>query len=230
MTHLLLLEDDASLAETLKDRLEDSGYTVAWVSLVAEARRLLNGKKFDLMIFDVGLPDGNGFDLARELRAQNSNLNRLTPFVFLTAMNTAEFRLEGYELGAEEFIPKPFHLKELLLRVKHVLENHAEPSILRVGKREVHWESLEVRENGLVIERLQPRDATLLRLLVLKSPSVVSRDEIIDRIWGEEKFPSTRTVDNAVVRLRQAIGDATQEWIRTVRSIGYQWNSPRETE
>lgn len=225
MISILLLEDDTSLGETLKERLEDSGYSVEWASLVADAQKSLASKQFDLLIFDLGLPDGNGFELARELRSAESGttLNRATPFVFLTAMNSAEYRLEGYELGAEEFIPKPFHFKELLLRVKHVLDNHMAPTILRVGERELHWDSLEVRINSQVVERLQPRDAALLRLLVSKSPSVVSRDEILDRIWGEEKFPSTRTVDNAVVRLRQAIGDVNQEKIRSVRGIGYQW-------
>lgn len=225
---LLLVEDDRTLAETLSERLVKEGYDVTWVDRAAAAKTETERNRFDLLLLDVGLPDGNGFTLARDLRAQPAgSLNRETPFVFLTAMTSAEYRLEGYELGAEEYIPKPFHLRELLLRVKHVLENHATPEYLNLGDRVIYWDALEVRSNAtetaVMLERLQARDAMLLRLLVTRSPAVVSRDEILDKIWGEENFPSSRTVDNAIVRLRQAMGDAHAARIRSVRGVGYQW-------
>lgn len=228
MKSLLLVEDDRTLAETLSERLAKEGYDVTWADRIEQARSESSRKRFDLLILDVGLPDGSGFSFARELRAKpNGEMNRETPFVFLTAMTSAEYRLEGYELGAEEYIPKPFHLKELLLRVKHVLENHSTPDILDLGDRIVHWDALEVRTGRgvgeTIQERLQPRDALLLRLLVSRSPAVVSRDEILDKIWGEENFPSSRTVDNAIVRLRQVLGDVHAARIRSVRGVGYQW-------
>lgn len=227
MKSLLLVEDDRTLAETLSERLAKEGYDVTWVDRVSEAKREIEGKRFDLMILDVGLPDGSGFDFARDVRTKYLGLNRETPFVFLTAMTSAEYRLEGYELGAEEYIPKPFHLRELLLRVKHVLENHSSPELFHLGDRVIYWDALEVRDgsgaHAKIIERIQPRDAQLLRLLMARSPAVVSRDEILDKIWGEENFPSSRTVDNAIVRLRQSLGDFHAQRIRSVRGVGYQW-------
>lgn len=222
---LLLVEDDRSLGETLAERLIKEGYQVEWVDRVHGANEQIGRHRFDLILLDVGLPDGNGFDLARALRARADGLNRATPFLFLTAMSSAEYRLEGYELGAEEFIPKPFHLRELLLRVKHVLENHRAQQVYSLGDRVIDWDALEIRAGERLLERLQPRDAALLKLLISQSPAVVSRDEILDRIWGEEKFPSPRTVDNAIVRLRQAVGSQSAEKIRSVRGVGYQWES-----
>lgn len=228
MKSLLLVEDDRTLAETLSERLTKEGYTVTWADRAERAKDEVSRQRFDLMILDVGLPDGNGFEFARGLRALPAGtLNRETPFVFLTAMTSAEYRLEGYELGAEEYIPKPFHLRELLLRVKHVLDNHASPAVLDLGDRVIFWDAFEVRASNAataeVLERLQPRDGVLLQLLVSRSPAVVSRDEILNKIWGEENFPSSRTVDNAIVRLRQALGDTHAARIRSVRGVGYQW-------
>ncbi len=224
MKSLLLVEDDNSLAETLSERLAKEGYAVQWADSLKAAEVKIQAGLFDLLILDVGLPDGSGFDLAKRLRTGTlGSLNQTSPFVFLTAMNSAEYRLEGYELGAEEYIPKPFHLKELLLRVKHVLDNHASPATLVLGDRTVYWDALEVRNGDQVLERLQPRDALLLKLLMARSPSVVSRDEILDKIWGEANFPSSRTVDNAIVRLRQILGEPHAQRIRSVRSVGYQW-------
>lgn len=225
MKSLLLVEDDRTLAETLSERLQKEGYDVRWVDRVGEARVELARVRYDLIMLDVGLPDGNGFDLARWLRLEGHTPNRTVPFLFLTAMASAEYRLEGFELGAEEYIPKPFHLRELLLRVKHVIENHSRAEVLELDDRAVDWEALEVRarSDGGVIDRLQPRDATLLKFLIDKSPAVVSRDEILDRIWGEENFPSSRTVDNAIVRLRQVLGESGGARIRSVRGVGYQW-------
>lgn len=228
MKSLLLVEDDRTLAETLSERLAKDGYDVTWADCAESAKLEVGKKRFDLLILDVGLPDGNGFQIARELRAKPlGEQNRETPFIFLTAMNSAEYRLEGYEIGAEEYIPKPFHLRELLLRVKHVLENHSSPELLNLGDRVVFWDALEVRDGSTssssIMDHLQPRDAQLLRLLVSRGPSVVSRDEILNKIWGEENFPSSRTVDNAIVRLRQSLGEVHSARIRSVRGVGYQW-------
>lgn len=238
-SRLLLVEDDSSLGETLQERLRREGYEVDWVSTQAEAERVWRGRPFDLIILDVGLPDGSGFDFARKIAAGS------TPFLFVTAMNGAEARLEGYEIGAEEFIPKPFHLKELLLRVRHVLETHAPgpaavaggasttgPATSAASASErlllgdgsvVEFASRRVLRVGGRTEFLPAREFELLRLLLRQSPRVVSRDEILNEVWGEDKFPSHRTVDNAVLRLRQMLGEDGGRRIRSVRGIGYQW-------
>jgi len=216
---VLLVEDDLGLGETLCERLQKEKYEVDWCKKITEAGERLESKKFHLIILDLGLPDGSGFDLAKSIRKKSS-----VPIVFMTAMNTAENRLEGYELGAEEFIPKPFHLKELLMRVKHVLDNHSEPEELRVNEKLIQFTSQTIRHEDGREETLSKRDFDLLKLLIQSAPKILSRDEILNLIWGEDKFPSHRTVDNTIVRLRQALGDDGGEIIRSVRSVGYQWS------
>ncbi len=253
MTRILLVEDDETLGETLQERLQREGYQVEWVSTQADAEKSYAERRYDLIILDVGLPDGSGFDFARQVQAlgQNSSLLPLgglsdglpgsisgghvagsavrstkpTPFLFVTAMNTAEYRLEGYEIGAEEFIPKPFHLKELLLRVRHVLSTHGSNQSDEVvaGDRVIDLMSRAVVAPDGAREFLATRDFDLLKLLIGTSPKVLSRDQILDEVWGEDKFPSHRTVDNAIVRLRQALGEKGGRWIRSVRGVGYQW-------
>ena len=218
MIKILLTEDDLSLGETLRERLIKEGYDVTWVETQADAERTFGEKPFDLVLLDVGLPDGSGFDLARTIRKSSS-----VPLVFMTAMNTAEHRLEGYEIGAEEFIPKPFHLKELLLRVKHVLENHAVKHTVSAGSKTIDLDAQAVVSASGEREFLAARDFQLLKLLIDSAPKVLSRDEILDQVWGEDKFPNHRTVDNSIVRLRQALGDDGGKYIRSVRGVGYQW-------
>jgi two-component system phosphate regulon response regulator PhoB len=218
-SRLLLLEDDASLGETLKERLELEGYQVVWAATVHDAKSKFNEQSYDLVLLDVGLPDGTGFEFA-----QFVNQTRPTPFLFMTAMNTAENRLEGYELGAEEFIPKPFHLKELFLRIGRVLKTQvARSETVVCGDRVIDLKSRSVISSDGQSEFLQSRDFDLLKLMIEAAPRVLSRDEILNSVWGEDKFPSHRTVDNAIVRLRQILGDDGGKIIRSVRGVGYQW-------
>jgi len=219
---LLLVEDDESLGGTLSERLKKEGYQVQWARTIREATRIVDASSLDLIILDVGLPDGTGFDFARSIR------NKIAvPFIFVTAQNSAEYRLEGFELGAEEFIPKPFLLKELLLRVEHVLRGHVQHRWIHCNGKKIDLESLVVENADGVQEHIAPRDFSVLKFLIESSPKVVSRDQILDRVWGQEEYPSNRTVDNVIVRLRQAIGDDQGVWIRSVRGIGYQWNVQR---
>jgi DNA-binding response OmpR family regulator len=224
MKRLLLVEDDESLGATLQERLQKEGYAVDWATSLREARAKSAGDSYSLVILDVGLPDGTGTEFAKELRARSR-----VPFIFVTARNSAEDRLEGYEIGAAEYIPKPFHLKELLLRVRHVLDVRASGASSSGSRRlsclgkTIDLDAMAVETPDGKREFLAARDHRLLEFLIGESPRVVSRDEILNAIWGEEKFPSTRTVDNAMVRLRQAIGDRDGKVIRSVRSVGYQW-------
>lgn len=218
MKNLLLVEDDKSLGATLQERLERESYKVQWVQSLLDAQRAVERAHFDLVILDIGLPDGSGFQLARQIRESQK-----TPFLFMTAMNTAENRLEGYEIGAEEFIPKPFHLKELLLRIKHVLQTHSALSRIAVEGMIIDLDAMTIAKSNGDLVRPAARDFQLLKFLITQAPRAVSRDEILNAVWGEDKFPSNRTVDNAVVRLRQDLGDSQGERIRAVRGVGYQW-------
>jgi two-component system phosphate regulon response regulator PhoB len=218
MTRILLVEDDQSLGATLKERLIKEGYEVVWASTRAQAIKESRDSDFHLYVFDVGLPDGTGFDLARELPHK--------PFLFLTALGDAESRLHGYDLGAEEYIPKPFHLRELLLRVRHVLENHIPPSVWELDELRVNFDSFTFERAGKT-EAVAVKDLMMLKLLIERSPGAVSRDEALNLLWGEDRFPSSRTVDNSILRLRTVLGKHGIG-IESVRGIGYRWNPDKD--
>lgn len=224
MRKILLVEDDISLGETLNERLKRD-YDVAWAKNLSEAWSLFTKTKdFDLAILDVGLPDGSGFELADKIRQTSPIL-----FLFLTAQADAESRLKGFELGAEEYIPKPFHLKELLIRVKHVLDAHAPTRELQLETCTVNFTQMSVTKKTGQIEYPPVTDLKILQLLIEKSPRVLSRDEIMNEIWGVDKNPSHRTIDNIIVRLRQLLGDDGEKHIRSVRGVGYQWSTEEAT-
>ena len=218
MKRLLLVEDDRSLGATLHERLLREQYDVTWVETKQRALKKLEEGLWDLVILDIGLPDGSGFELARHIKQGTS-----VPIMFMTALSTAEHRLEGFEIGAEEFVPKPFHLKELLLRVKHVLERH--PVLYRIScnGRVIELENRAIVQPDGRREHPAARDFDLLQLLITGSPGVISRNQILDVLWGEDKFLNQRTIDNMIVRLRQSLGDTNSVFIRSVRGIGYQW-------
>jgi two-component system phosphate regulon response regulator PhoB len=223
MKSLLLVEDDRSLGATLQDRLALEGYRVQWVETRQRALKKLSEGLWDLLILDVGLPDGSGFELAREVKAHSS-----LPIMFITALGTAENRLEGFEIGAEEFIPKPFHLRELLLRVKHVFEKHPVRRQVSCNGRTIEFESRTIMQPDGEREHPPARDFELLELLISSAPRVVSRNQIIDALWGEDKLGNQRTVDNMIVHLRQSLGDTDSKFIRSVRGVGYQWGGDSE--
>jgi DNA-binding response OmpR family regulator len=219
MRKILLVEDDVSLGETLKERLSKE-YDVFWAQSLRAAKETLDhDPNLDLVILDLGLPDGSGFDVAEYIRTQN--LHPL--FIFLTAQADAEARLKGFELGAEEFIPKPFHLKELLIRVKHVLDLHAPQAEIAIEGAVINFTTMSVKRANGPIEYPPITDLKILQLLIERAPRVVSRDEIINEVWGQDKNPSHRTIDNTIVRLRQLFGDKGESYIRSVRGVGYQW-------
>lgn len=220
---ILLVEDDRGLGETLQERLSLAGYETIWVNSIRGATAALLQNQFQLLILDVGLPDGSGFDLAREVTKSKD-----IPILFCTARSTAEDRLEGYEIGAVEFIPKPFHLRELMLRVEHTLSNHSVKKLLDLGGATLDVSSMSLQFEDGRSEILSLRDFKLLKLLIDKSPEILSRDSILNRLWGEDKFPTNRTVDNSILRLRQSLGPELGLKLRSVRGVGYQWNTKGE--
>lgn len=226
MSVLLLVEDDNSLGATLVERLQKELHTVRWARTIAEAERELKTEPVHLAILDVGLPDGSGFDLARKIKASSK-----TPIIFLTALNSAENRLEGYELGADEFIPKPFHLRELILRIQRVLNQGSSPRIITSGGISIDLDSLCVSFPDGHKEFPAPRDFKLLQLLIESAPAVVSRDRVLRMIFPEtnyeQELPTQRTIDNSILRLRQLLRRVPGEFIRSVRGIGYQWVAPK---
>jgi two-component system, OmpR family, phosphate regulon response regulator PhoB len=218
MKRLLLVEDDRSLGATLCERLSRESYDVSWVETQQRAMKKLNEGLWDLVILDIGLPDGSGFDLARHIKDRTP-----LPLMFLTALSTAEHRLKGFEIGAEEFIPKPFHLRELLLRVKHVLDNHSVRRQVTCNGRLIELDSRAIVQPDGQREYPAVHDFDLLQLLITNTPRVISRNQVLDVVWGEDKLPNQRTIDNMIVRLRHSLGDTNSKYIRSVRGVGYQW-------
>jgi DNA-binding response OmpR family regulator len=214
---LLLLEDDISLGETIFSRLEKESFNVEWVQNLEEARSSLKEKAFDLLILDVGLPDGSGFDIAEELQGRY-------PVIFLTALNSAENRLRGYELGANEYIPKPFHFKELIIRIEKTLASKTKTtkSIYKFKDFVINTEAMTVEQDGQLFYP-STRDFSVLAYLIELYPNVVSREDLLDKFWGSDSFPTNRTVDNSILRIRQFLGAKATEYIKSVRGVGYQW-------
>ncbi len=221
----MLVEDDFSLGETLRERIKKEGYSISWAKTIRNAKEEIDKKNPDLILLDVGLPDGSGFDFAGEIAKKSDR----PPFLFLTAIAGAQERLKGFELGAEEFIPKPFHLKELLLRIKHVLDSHRHIHETLLEKKTVYdshtidFEKFKINSPDGSEIALSARDCGLLKLLISENHRTVSRDEILDLLWGEENFPTNRTIDNSIVRLRQALGKNGQKAIQSIRGVGYRW-------
>ena len=218
VTKVLLVEDDQTLGDTLLESLSQEGYTVAWAKTQREALQIYSKQTLDLAIIDVGLPDGDGFMLAREIRSSSE-----LPIIFLTAMTSAEFRLEGYEIGAEDYIPKPFHLKELLLRLDQVVGKYHLKDKVATGAFQLDLESATLSFADGTVVRPALRDLQLLKRLIDSAPQVVSRKEVVEELWQAGSEVTDRTVDNSVVRLRQMLEPVGTDTIRSVRGKGYQW-------
>jgi DNA-binding response OmpR family regulator len=223
MKRLLFIEDDPTLGKILFERLEKD-YQVIWSSSFQESwLRFSKNPNFDLVIFDVNLSDGSGFDLAEKFLKVKPQL----PFIFLTAQSDAESRLRGFEIGAQEYIPKPFHLKELLMRVEHVLKNHSSLETVSVPGVLIDLSGMSLQYKDGSVEYPPVTDMKVLKLLIDRSPRVLSRDEIIDLVWGQDRNISHRSVDNVILRLRALFKNQTEdEFIRSARGVGYQWINP----
>ncbi len=220
---ILIVEDERNLGETLQERLGGLGFDVVWVDGVESAWAELSRRRYDLALLDVGLPDGNGFDLGGRVRAQYPG----TALVFLTAMATPEDRVRGLELGAEDYVAKPFHLKELVLRVRNALKRQralsAAPAEVVLGASTVRFPRFEAVGADGVTYRLSQKECALLKFLYEHRGVTVSRDEILAEVWGDDEYPTTRTVDNFVLRLRKIIEESADapRFIKSVRGVGY---------
>jgi two-component system alkaline phosphatase synthesis response regulator PhoP len=220
---ILLLEDELNVGSTLNDRLILEGFTIQWVKGVQEAKGFLEKESFDLALLDVNLPDGSGFDVGKLIRDHHPR----TAVVFLTAAATPDDRIHGLEIGAEDYVVKPFHFKELLLRVQNVLKRTRFVSAgrspeTRIGKADVSFHEYQLISEG-VRHGLSHKECTLLKLLFEKRGQVVSRDEILDLVWSEDEYPTPRTIDNFISRLRKLIepDPDNPSVIRSVRGVGY---------
>ncbi|HLK70358.1 MAG TPA: response regulator transcription factor [Steroidobacteraceae bacterium] len=223
---LLIVEDERNVAETLSERLRSAGYEVVRADSVQAARRAIAERDFQLAVLDVGLPDGNGFELTRLVRERGP----ATAIIFLTAHAAPEDRVRGLELGADDYVGKPFHFRELLLRIQNCLKRAQDLAQVpremrgqvRIGRALVDFERFSATVDG-ENRTLTHKECSVLRLLVERVGKAVSRDEILDRAWSADEFPTSRTVDNFIVRLRKLVeaDPADPRVIRSIRGVGY---------
>ena len=221
---VLLVEDDAALARGLAHNLEYEGYAVLSAGDAESALALLEGREVDLIVLDVMLPRMSGLDLCRALRADQV----VTPIVMLTARGEEADRVLGLELGADDYVTKPFSVPELLARIKAVLRRtrpeEPEPDRCAFGMAEVDFQRFEARAGDAAVH-LSPKQFGLLQYLVRHEGRPVSRTELLDEVWGYDDPPTTRTVDNHVADMRAKLEEdpAHPVHLLTVHGVGYKF-------
>ncbi|MBT4375573.1 MAG: response regulator transcription factor [Nitrospina sp.] len=226
---ILLVEDDPHLAKGLQFNLEREGYEVFLVDNGASALEQLREKDFDLIVLDLMLPGLGGLEVARTIRETNIRF----PILMLTAKSSKKDREIGLQAGADDYLTKPFHLPELLLRIKGILrrsEWYKEPvhdqDVFRFSEMWINFRTGKVK--GVDGEfYLTTKEALVMKLLVEKKDDIVSREELLEKVWGYDPQTETRTVDNFISRLRKYFEKRPQKpvHILTVREKGYQFVS-----
>ena len=221
---ILLVEDEESLVLTMRDRLEAEGYEVEWAGDGDAAVTLGSKPNIDLILLDVALPNRNGFDVCRDLRQRGVE----TPILMLTARGQIVDRVLGLKLGADDYLTKPFDMMELLARVEALFRRSraavSEPTSVLFGNVRVDFRRAEVVRDGQPIE-LSSLELKLLRYFVEHRGILLSRDELLDKVWGYGATPVTRTVDVHVASLRQKLetNPSRPEFIVTVHGAGYKF-------
>jgi two-component system alkaline phosphatase synthesis response regulator PhoP len=222
---ILLVEDEPGLVLTLTDRLTREGYDVESVSDGSAALTRASGGGFDLVLLDVMLPGMSGFDVCQALRRRGVD----TPVIMLTARGQLVDRVVGLKIGADDYVTKPFETVELLARIEARLRRPAPASSpsaagYQFGDVRVDFRRAEVERDGRLLE-LSAREFQLLRYFVEHRGAALSRDELLNEVWGYQAMPSTRTVDVHVAWLRQKVepNPKRPQYIQTVHGIGYRF-------
>lgn len=221
---ILIVEDDPNLGQTLLEYLATKGHQTTLATTFQNALSIFteSTSNFQIVLADIGLPDGDGIELGKMLRNYRKNFVLL----FLSALNDPETKLQGLEIGAEDYITKPFDLRELTLRLERILRTSDVISKMnkeiKLGPLVIHFDQYEVVDANGVKINLGQKECAILELLYERKNEVVSRDEILENIWGESAFPSNRTVDNYIVKLRKWTDSSNGEIrISSIRGIGY---------
>ena len=224
MSRILIIEDEKDMAAGLRDNLELEGHDVIIAEDGINGLRLATEKQPHLIILDIMLPGKSGFDVCKELRAQNID----TPIIMLTARGEEIDKILGLELGADDYITKPFSLRELLARVKAVLRRYqseeSPEKFQQIGILLVDFEHYTARDERGEIE-MTHKEFELLKYFNAHRSETVSRDDLIREVWGYDAYPTSRTVDNFILKLRKKIepNPAHPVHILTVHGIGYKF-------
>ena len=222
---ILLVEDEASIRNTIKLNLELSDYEVVAAENGSDALDLVSSQHFDLLILDVMLPDVDGFQICEQIRLSDFE----TPIIFVTARNSGEDRIKGLKLGGDDYLTKPFEFEELELRIQKLLQragkaNVDEASMYTFGNNKVNFKTYEAwgRQGAFMLTK---KEAMLLKLLIDRKNQVVSRRQILQAVWGYDVFPSTRTIDNFILSFRKYFEDDPKNprFFISVRGVGYKF-------
>jgi two-component system response regulator RegX3 len=226
---VLLVEDEESITAPLAEALGREGFETKVAGTVSESLDLAKRVRPDLVLLDVMLPDGSGFDVCRELRRTSQ-----VPIIMLTARGDEADRIVGLELGADDYVVKPFSAREVVARIRAVLRRADTPGGDSTGPVEVGAVRLdpgkrEVTKSGEALD-LSRKEFDLLHLLMANAGSVVKRERLIDEVWDVNWFGSTKTLDVHVSGLRKKLGDDSAEpvYLHTVRGVGFRFAAPEE--
>jgi two-component system response regulator RegX3 len=226
---ILVVEDEDSISEPLSAALEREGFSVVVAKTAAEGVEAFKTRSPELVLLDVMLPDGDGRDVLRTIRASSR-----VPVVMLTARGGEMDKVVGLELGADDYVVKPFGAAELIARIRAVLRRTASPSPgalteLEVGDIHVNLDTREVTRKGQPVD-LTLKEYELLRMLMEQAGKVVRRTDLMDEVWDPNWYGSTKTLDVHVSSLRKKLDDdpADPTYIRTIRGVGFRFASPEE--
>ncbi len=216
---LLVVDDEATILELLSGSLRLAGFEVMTAASGMEALRTAAASRPDLVLLDVMMPDGDGFEVVRRMRSSGPDV----PVIFLSARDGVRERVAGLALGGDDYVTKPFSLDEVLERIRAVLRRtgRAAPATrLGVGDLELDEDSHEVKRDGILIA-LTPTEFRLLRFLMLNAGRVLSKGQILDRVWGHNPVGEGNVVEPCVSYLRRKVDQAEPRLIHTIRGVGY---------
>ena len=222
---ILIIEDELTLQQTLKLNLEFENYETETCNSGANAISIIKNFKPNLILLDIMLPALGGIEIYKLLK----DLNIIIPVIFLTAKNNVKDKIEGLKLGADDYITKPFDLEELLLRIQNVLKRNYpkknEVSIFKFDKCEINFSTFQIINREEKKEDLSKREIALLKILVDNLNNVVSRDEILDKLWTKDEVSSSRTIDNYILNFRKLFEVNPKEPVHflSIRGVGYKF-------
>jgi two-component system, OmpR family, response regulator len=222
---ILVIEDEKKIASFVRKGLEEQGFVVTVCHHGDEAYSLASTQSFDLIVLDIMLPGRDGLSILRALRERKNTV----PVILLTARSEMNERIEGLNLGADDYVTKPFFVEELVARIHAVMRRSSgeQLSILSSGDLRVNLITHEIRRGDQVIE-LTPREFSLLEYLMRSPGRVLTRTQIMEHVWGYDFDTQTNLVDVCVQRLRKKMGNDDKPFIETVRGVGYRFSKPKE--
>ena len=224
--NILVIEDEPDIRRNLEYNLGREGFNASSVGTLDKAYKKIKSKKFDLILLDLMLPDGSGLDLCKKIKSNSET--EATPIIILTAKDDEVDKVVGFELGADDYVTKPFSVRELILRVKAILKRSDTKTkeVVEVerqfGDLKIDVDSHEVHVDSQLIE-LTALEFRLLKELVDKRGRVQSRDQLLSEVWGYNAEVTTRTVDTHIKRLREKLGSMGR-YVQTIRGVGYKFS------